>query len=146
MSELTPVQIRESRDKLLGTIDKLNDLLLDKGTELAADEIKEIRRAIRQLSNAVAELTAKAIEGTARDLEKAVKGINKATHNANDAMDKLQDTRNVINIATALVGLGTAIASGNPAGIVSASESVLKSLSTAVRKSGKIKDKRIKRT
>ncbi|MGH7901722.1 MAG: hypothetical protein ACRENZ_08290 [Thermodesulfobacteriota bacterium] len=132
MPELNPAQIRETRDSLLDTIDKLNELLLDKGDELKADEIKVINRAIRQLNNAITELTAKAIGGTARDLNKAVDGIKGATKNAKDAVETLQDIKDVINIVTSLIDLGLAIASGSPGGIIKAAQGTLTTVSQTI--------------
>ena len=134
MAELTLEQIRESRDKLLDTIDNLNDLLRDKGDDLTAVEIKEINKATRRLNNAITELNAKAIEGTVKELNRAVDGVRKATINANDALDTIQNIRDAIKIVTALVGLGTAIAAGNPQGIVTAATDVL----TTVKEASKI--------
>src|SRR5262245_40786551 len=125
MPQLDGNQTRESRERLLGTIDRLNDVLLEKGTELTSDQIQEIRRAIRQLNNGVVELTAKAIEGTVAALAEAVKGIQDATERANQALDTLADIRAGINVTTALVGLGIAIASGNPVGILGAAGGVV---------------------
>ncbi len=132
MPELTPDQIRESREQLLDTIDRLNDLLLNEGTVMSADQIQTARRAIRQLNNGVVELTAKAIQGTGAELGNAVDGVKKATAEANRALDTLSDLRHGIDVATALVGLGTAIAAGNPVGIVGAAQGVVQAAAPLV--------------
>jgi len=131
MAELTPDQIREVRDELLDSIDKLNGILIDKGDELTSEEISEIVRAVRQLSNGVVELVARSIKGTAVQLKDAVSGLKKATKNANDALDTLDNIRSVIKVATSLVNLGLAVASGNPGAIIKAAGNVLSTVNEA---------------
>lgn len=131
MPGLSPDQIREIRGKLLETIDKLNDLLLEKGDELSSDQIKDINRATRQLNNAIIELTARAIQGMAKELQEAADGIKDATDKANDALNTLEDIKDAINIITSIIGLGTAIASGNPVGITNAANGLLTAVTQA---------------
>jgi hypothetical protein len=129
MSELDPSQSRAIRDNLLHTIAELTELLRNNRTQLSDDEKAKINEAADELDNAVAKLIAQGIRGTALQIQPAVQGIQQATNNATNALKTLSNIKMGINIATALVGLGTAIAAGNPAGIVSAAEEVLRAVS-----------------
>ena len=125
MPDLTPDQIRQSRDALQDTVDQLNRLLMAKRRELSQDDIDKINEAVGSLLDAADKLTAQAIKGTAEQIASSVQGIQDATNNANHALKVLDNIRKGINIAAALVGLGTAILAGNPGGIITAATEVI---------------------
>ena len=125
MSDLTLDQIRQSRDALQDTVDQLNRLLMARRKELSQEDIDKINEAVGRLLDASASLTAQAIKGTAEEIAGSVQGIQSATDNANGALRMLNNIKKGIEIATALVGLGTAIASGNPVGIAQAAAGVV---------------------
>ena len=125
MPDLTPDQIRQSRDALQDTVDQLNRLLMAKRKELSQEDIDKINEAVGKLLDASDKLTAQAIKGTAEQIANSVQGIQDATNNANHALKVLDNIRKGINIAASLVGLGTAIIAGNPEGIVQAAAGVI---------------------
>ena len=129
MSQLDPYQLRQMRDSLLTIIEELTYLLRAKREQLTGEEKEKINRAADEMANLADGLTARAIQGTALQIQESVQEIQIATNNAVNTLRKLSNIRNGINIVTALIGLGTAIAGGNPTGIISAARGVLKSVS-----------------
>ena len=78
MPDLTPDQIRQSRDALQDTVDQLNRLLMAKRRELSQDDIDKINEAVGKLLDAADKLTAQAIKGTAEQIASSVQGIQDA--------------------------------------------------------------------
>jgi hypothetical protein len=132
MPDLTPDQIRQTRDALQDTVDQLNRLLMAKRKELSQDDIDRINEAVGKLLDASDRLTAQAIKGTAEEIADSVQRIQDATNNANHTLKVLDSIRKGINVAAALVGLGAAIMAGNPGGIVQASAGVIEAARTVI--------------
>ena len=89
MPDLTPDQIRQTRDALQDMVDQLNRLLMAKRKELAQEDVDKINEAVGTLLDAADKLTAQAIKGTVEQIADSVRGIRDATNNANHTLKVL---------------------------------------------------------
>jgi hypothetical protein len=132
MTELTPDQLRQIKRVLQNTSRELNKFAGKNNDNLSDEQFHRISVAIGKLLDASASLTAQAIKGTDEEIAGSVQGIQSATDNANGALRMLNNIKKGIEIATALVGLGTAIATGNPVGIAQAATGVIGAAQSAI--------------
>jgi prefoldin subunit 5 len=132
MTEVTLDQLRQIRSVLQNTARELNKFASKNNDNLSDEQFNNISLAIGKLLDASASLTAQAIKGTADEIASSVQGIQSATDNANGALRMLNNIKKGIEIATVLVGLGAAIATGNPAGIAQASVDVIATARAAI--------------
>ncbi len=132
MTELTPDQLRQIRSVLQNTARELKKFASKNNDSLSDEQFSNIYVAIRKLLDASTSLITQAIKVRAEEITSSVQGIQNATHNANGALRMLNNTKKGIEIATVLVGLGTAIATGNPAGIAQAAVDVITTARAAI--------------
>ena len=126
MSGLSPDQIRYIADSLISSQHELTNYLTANRKQLSKENKKIIDETADKLADQANSLVAQAIKGTAQEISSSVQGIKDATSNANMALDTLRDIKSALNIVTKLLGLATAIATGNPVSIMAAANEVIK--------------------
>lgn len=120
MAKLSAEQAEDVADFYLDLSVKLKEFRRGNRDSFSEDQINEFRNLESRLRNISGELTAQAIVIRIDDLQTPLQEIQGATQEAAQAVDRLNDVRKAIGFASSAAELGSAIMSGNPGAIVSA--------------------------
>ena len=128
MAELTQQQARDLAEEFFELSKAVGDFRFDHFDTLTPEERAALQSLQQQLSNQSNHFTAIAIQVTLDDLQGSLARIGQITGQVKHAVTTLNDVRRVIGIATSVVGLGAAIATGNPGTIIAAIEDTAQSV------------------
>ncbi len=128
MPQLTQDQARALAEGFLAVSKAVGDFRLANFSLLTPDQQAALRDLQQQLSNQSLHFTAVAIQITLDDLQGTLERIGQVTAQVNQAVTNLNDIRRVITVATSFVGLGAAIASGNPGTIATAVQGTIQAV------------------
>jgi len=128
MPELTVEQAEQLANQALSlkkAVGEFRNRFFDTLTPPQRDGLRTLAIA---LGDEVDHLTAVAIKLSLDDLQDTLAHLREITSGVNDAVAHLNEVRKIITVATALVGLGAAITSADPGGVLSAFNDTLTSI------------------
>jgi predicted trehalose synthase len=135
VSPSTPVPIDPAAEA--GQLaDLFNDLsqaldefrLADHNPSIPADQLSRLKDEAQALEDRAHYFTAQAIGATLQSIQPDLANIKAVTAQAKTQVGVLNDVSKVISIATSALGLGTAIAAGNPMAIAAATNGLVQAL------------------
>ena len=120
MPALSEDQARTLANEFLQSAAAISDFRSREFATLTPEGVLALKSLELKLSNQSDDMTATAIQDTLDNLDQTVKRITKTTTAARAAIATLQDIGKAVTIGASLIALGTAIAAGNPGGILTA--------------------------
>jgi cell division protein ZapA (FtsZ GTPase activity inhibitor) len=117
---LTTDQVDELADQVLSLKKAVNAFRNTYFNTLTPDQRDGLQTLAAGLGDLVDHLTAVAIKLSLADVQQSLSHLRDITAGVNEAVAHLGEVRKVLTVATSLVGLGAAIVTANPVGILSA--------------------------
>ncbi|MGA2147408.1 MAG: hypothetical protein ABSH49_20875 [Bryobacteraceae bacterium] len=102
--------------------------LADHVPPIPTDQLGRLKDEAQALEDRAHYFTAQAIGATLQSIQSDLANIKTVTAQAKAQVGVLNDVSKVISIATSALSLGTAIAAGNPASVVSAATALAQTL------------------
>ena len=117
-------EARRLADLFSDLSDAVDDLLLTAPAKTPPERLASLRAQAQALEDKSHFFTAKAIGATLQSIQQDLDHIKKVTTQAKAQLGVLNEVSKAIAIATSAVNLGTAIAEGNPAAILTATDAL----------------------
>jgi rhamnose utilization protein RhaD (predicted bifunctional aldolase and dehydrogenase) len=105
-------------------------LAISQADTATPDQVANLKTQAQALEDLSHHFTADAIGETLRQIQGDLDNITSVTQQAKDQLGTLNDVSKAISILASAVSLGTAIASGNPGGILSAADSLAQTVTS----------------
>ena len=122
---LTSKQVGDLAKQFTDLATIVQEYLQANGSSMSPPEYKRIALLICDLSDISNELLTKAVGLIIENAKKSVADIEKATTQAKEAIGHLKDIQHTISLLTAVIGLGTAIMTGNITTIIPSISNVI---------------------
>ncbi len=121
-------EARQLADLFSALSDALDEFrLADHDPPLPPDELTRVKAKAQELEDLSHRFTAEAIGATLQSIQPNLAHLKEITAQAQSQVGVLEEVSKVISIASSALSLGTAIAAGDPGGIVTAAEGLAES-------------------
>lgn len=129
MPQMTPDQADELANAALNLKKAVGAFRNTFFATLTEDQREDLQSLAAELGDETDHLTAVAIKLSLADLQQSLTHLRDIAKGVNGAVAHLGELRKVLTVTASLISLGSAIATGDPAGVLSA----LSSTSAAIR-------------